>query len=146
VPIARVSTAESRRALPERVPLGDASVTLARAVNLALALERGEVDDLPQLLQDRLHEPYRSALVPGLQQLRGLIGRHGCLGATISGSGPSVLLWCHAGSADELAGAARTTLAGIGVEAQTRPSRAEATGVRARWRDESAGRLAEAVG
>jgi homoserine kinase len=146
VPVVRVSTTESRRALPELVPLRDASVTLARAVNLALALERGELDDLPDLLQDRLHEPYRSPLVPGLDELRALVGHDGCLGATISGSGPSVLLWCRTGAAAGLAERARATLASIGVEADARPARAETTGVRARWHDESAGRLAEAVG
>jgi homoserine kinase len=146
VPAVRVSTTESRRALPEKVPLRDASVTLARAVNLALALERGDLDELPDLLQDRLHEPYRSALVPGLDELRALVGHDGCLGATISGSGPSVLLWCRAGTAAGLADRARAALARLGVEATARPSRVEITGVRARWRDESAGRLAEAVG
>jgi homoserine kinase len=141
-----VSTSESRRALPERVPLGDASFTLAEAVNLVLALERGELDELPELLQDRLHEPYRSPFVPGLPELRALVGHDGCLGATISGSGPSVLLWCRAEAARNLADRAHAVLASIGVESEARPSRVEMTGVRARWRDESAGRLPEAVG
>jgi homoserine kinase len=146
VPSVRVSTSESRRALPERIPLHDASFTLAGAVNLVLALERGELDELPDLLHDRLHEPYRGPFVPGLEELRALVGRDGCLGATISGSGPSVLLWCRSGAAPALADRARAALARVGVEAQARPSRVEMTGVRARWRDESAGRLPEAVG
>ncbi|MDX6647006.1 MAG: hypothetical protein QOK40_2733, partial [Miltoncostaeaceae bacterium] len=54
--------------------------------------------------------------------------------------------WCRTGAAAGLADRARATLASIGVEADARPARAETTGVRARWHDESAGRLAEAVG
>src|SRR5262249_52310259 len=83
-PPPRVSTEASRGALPAEVPLGDAADTLARAIGLVLALEQGRLEDLPEMLVDRLHEPYRARLVPGLEALRGLAGTEGHIGATIS--------------------------------------------------------------
>jgi homoserine kinase len=133
IPAHRVSTDRARMALPERVPLADAAATLANAVGLTLALAEGRLRDLAGLLEDRLHEPYRAAAVPGIEALRGLVGTDGCLGVTISGSGPTTLLWCRADDAEDLAGTARDTLAREGCDTLVRPSRIAATGVRARW-------------
>ncbi len=93
VPESRTSTEEARSALPATVALADAAATLSRAVGLTLALCEGRLDDLPPLLEDRLHEPHRGPLVPGIDAIRGLVDGERCLGATISGSGPSMLLW-----------------------------------------------------
>jgi homoserine kinase len=133
IPAHRVSTDRARLALPERVPLADAAHTLANAVGLTLALAEGRLPDLAALLDDRLHEPYRAGDVPGIAALRGLVGRDGCLGVTISGSGPTTLLWCRSADADRLSEAAARTLAAEGCDTRLRPSRIAATGVRARW-------------
>jgi homoserine kinase len=146
VPTERVSTATARDALPPDIPHADAADTLARAIGLALALERGELDDLPELLQDRLHEPYRAPLVPGLEDLRGLCGACGCLGVTISGSGPTVLLWVRRADAPNVAERASATLAAAGVAADVVVLRVAPGGVRARWLDAPETRLAKAVG
>lgn len=146
VPRERVSTERARGALPAAVPLADAAETLARAIGLVLALERGELDDLYLLLDDRLHEPYRAPLVPGIEQLRRLCGECGCLGVTISGSGPSVLLWCRRASASGLAERATQVLADAGVAADVSIMRIAPGGVRARWLEGPDTRLAKAVG
>ena len=146
IPEERTSTDAARRALPAQVPLADAAVTLAHAVALTLALSEGRLDDLGELLEDRLHEPYRAVAVPGIEALRGLVGRAGCLGATISGSGPSMLLWCRRDDADALAAEAERALAAAGAPGRARPSRVSAAGVRARWTGGADLRLARAVG
>jgi homoserine kinase len=146
VPAARTSTDAARRALPAAVLLDDAATTLANAISLTLALGEGRLDDLPGLLEDRLHEPHRAAAVPGIDALRGLVGRAGCLGATISGSGPSVLLWCRRDDADAVAAEAERALGAAGVAARARPSRVSAAGVRARWTGGADLHLARAVG
>ena len=64
---------------------------------------------------------------------------------TISGSGPSVLVWCRAGGAAQVAAAARAALDGEGVAAEVRVARAAPGGVSARWGDPQT-RLAKAVG
>ena len=146
IPEARTSTEAARRALPAQVPLADAAATLANAVALTLALSEGRLDDLPPLLEDRLHEPHRAAAVPAIGDLRALVGQEGCLGATISGSGPAMLLWCRADGADALAALAERTMAAAGVGGRVRPSRVSAAGVRARWTGGADLRLARAVG
>ena len=146
IPTGRVSTEQARSVLPDAVSPADVRANLARAVGLAVALERGDLDDLPLLLVDRLHEPYRASLVPGLELLRAMVGSDGCHGATISGSGPSVLLWCDRSDAARLASAAETALAAAGIAASAKVLRVAPGGVRCRWVDATDTRLAKAVG
>ena len=146
VPRERVSTATARDALPAEVPHADAADTLARAIGLVIALERGELDDLPVLLQDRLHEPYRAPLVPGIAHLRDMCGDCGCLGVTISGSGPTMLLWCRRADAAAVAARASAVLNGAGIGADVSVLRVARGGVRARWVEGPDTRLAKAVG
>ena len=146
VPRERVSTATARGALPAEVPHADAVDTLARAIGLVIALERGELDDLPVLLQDRLHEPYRAPLVPGIEHLRDLCGDCGCLGVTISGSGPTMLLWCRRADAAAVAARASAVLNDAGIGADVSVLRVAPGGVRARWVEGPDTRLAKAVG
>jgi homoserine kinase len=145
IPASRTSTEAARRALPSEVPLGTATETLQRAVALVLTLVDGHLEDLGDLLADTLHEPHRGPLVPGLEALRALAGRDGCLGVTISGSGPTTLLWCRADAAEGVAAAAEAATAAAGVEARVRVTQASRAGVRARWTG-GAGRLAAAIG
>lgn len=133
IPDARVSTDDARRALPAQVPLADAATTVAGAIGLTLALGSPRLEDLRPVLTDRLHEPYRAPLIPGWGALNGLTRGDGCLGVTISGSGPTVLLWCDASDADDLAAAAERVLTDAGTPARARVSKIAPTGVRARW-------------
>ena len=146
VPESRTSTEEARTALPASVALADAAATLSRAVGLTLALCEDRIDDLPPLLEDRLHEPHRGPLVPGIAAIRGLVDGVRCLGATISGSGPSMLLWVREDRSAEVAAAAEAALAAAGVSAKVRPSKCAPVGCRARWTGGSDLRLARAVG
>jgi len=146
IPAAQVATDEARGALPAEVPLADAAESIGRSVVLALALRDGDLDALPELLADRLHEPVRAPGVPGIEALRGLVGDGGCLGASISGSGPATLLWSRAGAVEEVAAAARAAMAALGLEAQVTPRSIAPFGVRARWGGAPEARLARAVG
>lgn len=147
VPEERISTGVSREAMPAQVPLGDAASTLGHAVGLVMALAAGDLRDLcDHLAADGLHEPYRAPLVPGFDALRGLVDRDGCLGATISGSGPSVLLWCHQDAVADVAERAGAAMEGGGHVARIRPAKLSRAGVRARWTGGADLRLARAVG
>lgn len=146
IPEARTSTEAARRALPEQVSLADAAATVANAVGLSLALAEGRIEDLADVLDDRLHEPYRAPLVPGYEALRALVDRDRCVGATISGSGPTMLLWCRQEAAAAVAADAERALSRAGVRGTARPSKVSAAGVRARWTGGADLRLARAVG
>jgi homoserine kinase len=94
VPETTVSTAAARDALPARVPHRDAAFTAARAALLGAALASGSADLFAEALADRLHEPYRARGAPLLESVRSDLPA-GALGATISGSGPSVVVWAR---------------------------------------------------
>jgi homoserine kinase len=100
VPDATVSTSASRAALPPSVPHADAVYTAARAALLGAALAGGSRELFAAALADRLHEPYRTADAPLLGAVRA-DPPTGAIGATLSGSGPTVIVWAtEAGAAD----------------------------------------------
>jgi homoserine kinase len=94
VPTQAVSTRAARAALPAEVPLGDAVFNVAHASLLMLGLAKGDWDLLARGLQDRLHERHRASLFPRSYELARGARELGALGATISGAGPTVLVWC----------------------------------------------------
>jgi homoserine kinase len=92
VPGSTVSTAAARNSLPDAVPHADAAFTAGRATLLGAALAQRSPELFAAALQDRLHEPYRAANAPLLEAVRTDLPR-GALGATLSGSGPTVIVW-----------------------------------------------------
>lgn len=93
VPEEPLSTEEARRVLPKQYSRADAVANVQNALFLLAAFVQGRSELLRSALQDRIHEPYRASLCPLLPALRELAGKHGVLGAVLSGAGPSVLLF-----------------------------------------------------
>lgn len=91
VPSFELSTERARRALPRSVPLADAVFTSSRVAMLVTALAQKRWDLLGIAMEDRLHQPYRARLVPGLDRVMAAARKAGALGAALSGAGPSVL-------------------------------------------------------
>jgi homoserine kinase len=94
VPAARTSTAASRNGLPHQVTHADAAHNAASAAMLGAAIAGGDVTLLRDAFDDRLHEQYRIADAPLLQALR-THAPDGTVGVTLSGSGPSVVVWAE---------------------------------------------------
>lgn len=92
IPAEKVTTAESRLALPAEVLHGDAAYTVARAALLGAGVARGDAALLSAAFGDRLHEPYRPSLI--LDDVRAKPPA-GAAGATLSGSGPTVIVWAE---------------------------------------------------
>jgi homoserine kinase len=95
VPYEPVRTSEARAALPQVVPIADAVFNVAQAAKLLLALQTADWDVIGAALGDRLHQPYRAHLYPRSAELLDSARELGALGATISGAGPTVLVWTH---------------------------------------------------
>jgi homoserine kinase len=95
VPRRAVRTKEARAALPPEVPMSDAVFNTAHAALLMLGLAKGDWDLVAAGLDDRLHQPRREHLYPRSMELVRKARSLGALGATISGAGPTVLVWCH---------------------------------------------------
>ncbi len=95
VPSQAVATQAARAALPESVPLADAIYNVSHAATLILGLAQGDLELIAAGLRDRLHQPYRAHLYPRSAELVERAPALGALGATISGAGPSILVWCQ---------------------------------------------------
>jgi homoserine kinase len=96
VPRIAVRTAVARRVLPATVPLADAVANVAHGALLTLGLATGDLSLVARGLHDRLHQPYRAHLFPESMRLLERATELGAIGATISGAGPTVLVWTHA--------------------------------------------------
>jgi homoserine kinase len=90
IPKQKVQTAEARLALPAEIAHADASFTVARAALLGAGAVGGDAGLFAAALADRLHEPYRPSAL--LDSIRAELPR-GAAGATLSGSGPTVIVW-----------------------------------------------------
>jgi homoserine kinase len=92
VPAERTSTRHSRSALPSTVTHEDAAANAAAAALLGAAIAQHDAELFGSAFDDRLHEPYRLASAPLLAQLREQLPARAA-GVTLSGSGPSVVVW-----------------------------------------------------
>ena len=93
IPGDEVATSEARAALPADVPFADAVSNVGAASQLSLGLERSDLGLIRRGLYDRLHQPHREHLYPRSMELVREATELGALGATISGAGPTVLVW-----------------------------------------------------
>jgi len=94
IPAETVPTAEARAALPAAISVSDTVANVAAATQLVLGIERSDLTLIGRGLADRLHQPARRALYERSMDLVGSAVDLGAIGATISGAGPSVMLWC----------------------------------------------------
>jgi homoserine kinase len=92
VPDTRVETAAARAALPATVSHADATFSVARATLLGAGIAAGSAELLAQAFDDRLHQPYRGPLSPVFDPIRNEPPA-GAAGVTVSGSGPTVIVW-----------------------------------------------------
>uniref|UniRef100_A0A7C2EJB4 Homoserine kinase n=1 Tax=Ammonifex degensii TaxID=42838 RepID=A0A7C2EJB4_9THEO len=91
VPDFRLATVQARMVLPPAHTREDVFYNVGRTALLVGALSSGRYDLLGAGMQDRLHQPYRASLVPGLQEVLAAAVGAGALGAALSGAGPAVV-------------------------------------------------------
>jgi homoserine kinase len=91
VPEFSLSTKAARQVLPKSVSLKDAIFNISRASLLIGAFSKGEFRLLRYALEDKVHQPYREKLIPGMQDVFKAAGQAGALGAAISGAGSCLI-------------------------------------------------------
>lgn len=96
VPDFVLPTSESRRVLPASYSKADAIFNVQRSALLIAALATGTTSAFPTALEDRMHQPYRAPLIPGLEEILKLRAP-GLLGCALSGAGPSILVFYEKG-------------------------------------------------
>ena len=93
VPERRLPTVLARQAIPKTVSHHDAVFNTSRASLLVGALLSGEYQYLASGLEDKLHQPYRAHLIPGLEDVFEAARNAGAYNAIISGAGSTVMAY-----------------------------------------------------
>lgn len=91
IPEFYLKTKEARGVLPSQVPYGDAVFNLNRAALLVAGLMAEDYELLSQVMEDKLHQPYRSKLIPGMDEIMLEVKEAGAIGGVLSGAGPTML-------------------------------------------------------
>lgn len=91
LPDVALPTHAARAALPASVPLPDAVFNNAMTSLVVQALLEGDLELLGEVMQDRLHQPYRLKLIPGAAAAIEAAIQSGAAAAALSGAGPSVI-------------------------------------------------------
>ncbi len=117
VPAYPLPTEQARNALPKQYSKQDAVFNLSHTGFLVAALANGSLSMIRHAMRDRLHQPYRAVLVPGMQEILERGPDYGALGCALSGAGPSVLALSD-GEQPELIRFMRQAFLDKGVEAQ----------------------------
>lgn len=127
IPDFQLSTSLARKALPDMFSKQDVVFNISHASLLTAALALGRLDLISVAMKDRIHQPYRAQLVPGMARILDEAPSHGALGVALSGAGPTLLALVDEGSSRqaELEGFLLQVLAEEGISAKTlwlRPS------------------------
>jgi len=131
IPTFELATEKARSVLPQSVPLAEAVFNLSHSSLLVAALATGNFGIIRHAMVDRLHQPHRAALIPGMAEILASAVDHGALGAALSGAGPTMLALVDARESrkEELERFLRSAFAQHGVEIETRWLRPDPLGV-----------------
>ncbi|GIX46531.1 MAG: homoserine kinase [Candidatus Tectimicrobiota bacterium] len=127
IPELEVPTHQARAVLPAQVSRADAVFNCSRTALWVYALQNRRYDLLAVAMEDRLHQPYRTALVPALPEALAAGYRAGALGVALSGAGPTVVAITQ-GAEAAVAAALQEAFARHGLACQVRCVRADNQG------------------
>ncbi len=86
-----LSTQEARKAIPDTFTKADCVFNISRAAMLMATMNNGEIDKLRVATGDKIHQPYRSKLIPGIEGIFEKAKELGSKAETISGAGSTLL-------------------------------------------------------
>lgn len=118
IPNFELSTAEARKVLPADYSRADAIFNTAHLGLLVRGLETGNADWLKAALQDRIHQPYRQALIAGYDAVQKAAIAAGAYGLVISGAGPTLLALSPLDQAESVRSAMEKAWTEQGIEVQ----------------------------
>lgn len=110
-------TSTARRVLPSQLSRQDAIFNASRLALLIRALQSGDMAALRIAMQDRIHQPYRLPLIPGMTEALAALQAAGAA-AALSGAGPA-LLAIAPDNYMEIAGLAADAFAAAGLKTRT---------------------------
>lgn len=131
IPDYELATNISRSVLPDKVDMQDAVFNARRCAMLVQALHTKNAELMKLAMQDKLHQPYRIRLVPGLDEIiDNLKNIDGVLGTALSGAGPSILVISEGNNLETIKGVIKTTWEKFSVKADIRTIGVDADGAK----------------
>jgi len=97
VPDFNFLTSVARSVLPDSYSKEDAIFNIGRAMLVVEALRTGDDTILAKAMNDRIHEPYRLAKIPGAEQAKIDALASGALAVALTGAGPGVIAFARSG-------------------------------------------------
>ncbi len=94
IPEFTLSTQKARDILPKNVKFADAIYNISRSSLLVASIASGKFDMLSTAMTDRLHQSYRSTLIPGFDDVVDAATSTGALSVVLSGAGPTIAAYC----------------------------------------------------
>ncbi len=129
-PRLEIRTREARSMLTANVPLQDHVRQTMAIAGFVAGCYRGDVEMIRRCLKDFVIEPQREGLVPGFRRIVAAAREAGALGASLSGSGPSIFAWCREADASAVREAMTGSLASTGADCDSWVSSVDAPGAR----------------
>lgn len=128
IPDFELSTQAARSVLPQQCSYSDAIFNLAHLGLLIKGLETARGEWIQTALQDRLHQPYRIALIPGFTEVYSAAMDAGAKGLVISGAGPTLLALSMAEAASTVVNRIRTAWQQSGISAEVTTTQIDING------------------
>ncbi len=130
IPNFELSTAQARQVLPSEYSKTDAIFNTAHFGLLVRGLETGRGEWLRVAMQDKIHQPYRKALIQGYDAVRSAAVDAGAYELVISGAGPTLLALASVASAPDVVVAMANAWKNQGIEADVRSLKIEIQGTK----------------
>jgi homoserine kinase len=91
IPSNMLSTNDARGVLPKMISHEDAVFNISRMPFLLRGLEKNDGDLIRTAINDKLHQPFRKALIPEFEEVVKICYNNGCSGVYLSGAGPTIM-------------------------------------------------------
>lgn len=118
MPDYELATQISRSVLPKTISFDDAAYNAKRCAIFVEALHTKDEELMKIAMTDRLHQPYRSRLVPGFDEITANLKELDIIGTVLSGAGPSILVVSKSSEIEELKSVVRNTWENIGIKSE----------------------------
>ncbi len=119
IPDYELATDIARSVIPEEIPLKDATFNLKRSAMLVEAVNSADKDLMKFALSDRLHQPYREKLVPGMKEIKEVLKHEdNVMGCVLSGAGPALLVVSYGNNLNKIKEIISKTWLDMGVKSQ----------------------------
>ena len=104
VPDFPLSTKQAREALPQSLDFKDAVFNVSRVAFFVAAMCQNDMGYMDMALSDKLHQPYRSKFIPGMNKVFSAAKGAGALGCFISGSGSTLMAFAKKSADGDIIG------------------------------------------